>query len=83
MFCLQDDTSWKVRRAAAKVLAATVTSRPQELHATFDLIAKPLVRRFKEREETVRMEVRFQCRFDVTPPTGHATQPIGLHACRS
>ena len=57
----EGDVSWRVRRCAAKVLHALVLSR-----ATGDLleegtlhqrIAPALVRRFKERDENVRLEI--------------------------
>lgn len=56
-----DDTSWKVRKAAVKVIGAIVSVRQEVLNdSLFSVIAKELVSRFKEREESVRIEV-FNC----------------------
>ena len=52
-----DDASWKVRRAAAKVLSAIILSRPDKLPGLFPVVAPALIGRFKEREESVKMDV--------------------------
>lgn len=49
-----DDVSWKVRRASAKLLAALVASRSEDFSAR---LGQPLVARFSDREETVQVEV--------------------------
>ena len=52
-----DDVSWKVRRAAAKVLSAIIVSHPERL-AEFVLELSPvLITRFNEREENVKMDI--------------------------
>jgi cullin-associated NEDD8-dissociated protein 1 len=52
-----DDTSWKVRKAAVKVIAAVVQARPDLLGDTWGACGPQLVRRFKEREENVRLDI--------------------------
>lgn len=52
-----DDTSWKVRRGAVKVLQMPIQTRLELLSAFYKTIAPVLISRFSEREETVRLEV--------------------------
>ncbi|KAI1214570.1 TIP120-domain-containing protein [Annulohypoxylon truncatum] len=55
-----DDPSWKVRRCAAKALYTLVSMRSADLLEKGTLyrhIASPLVKRFDEREESVRLEI--------------------------
>ncbi|KAI2471965.1 TIP120-domain-containing protein [Annulohypoxylon bovei var. microspora] len=55
-----DDPSWKVRRCAAKALYTLISMRSADLlekGTLYQDIAAPLVRRFDEREESVRLEV--------------------------
>lgn len=56
-----DDSSWKIRRCAAKALYAIISTRSNgdllENGTLYDRIAPVLVSRFKEREENVRLEV--------------------------
>ncbi|KAJ3030650.1 UNVERIFIED_CONTAM: Cullin-associated NEDD8-dissociated protein 1 [Siphonaria sp. JEL0065] len=52
-----DDMSWKVRRASVKTLASIILTRTELVSSFFDNIAPSLVKRFKEREESVRVEI--------------------------
>lgn len=51
------DMSWKVRRAAAKVLTAAVHSYQDAIGELYRRAAEPLVARFREREENVLSDV--------------------------
>jgi len=52
-----DDVSWKVRRAAAKLLTAVIIAFPSVLPIVYKDVAPTLISRFNEREESVRVEV--------------------------
>ncbi|KAG0496791.1 hypothetical protein HPP92_001482 [Vanilla planifolia] len=52
-----EDISWKVRRAAAKCLAAIIVSRPEMLSKMYLEACPKLIERFREREENVKMDV--------------------------
>ena len=52
-----DDISWKVRRAAAKLLTAVIQSFPSALPEIYRDLAPVLISRFNEREESVRVEI--------------------------
>eukprot|EP00930_Biecheleria_cincta_P085975 TRINITY_DN75343_c0_g1_i1.p1 TRINITY_DN75343_c0_g1~~TRINITY_DN75343_c0_g1_i1.p1 ORF type:complete len:1277 (-),score=337.39 TRINITY_DN75343_c0_g1_i1:197-4027(-) len=52
-----DDNSWKVRRAALKVLEAMVKGLPDRLDEIYKKFAQPLISRFNEREESVKLDV--------------------------
>lgn len=52
-----DDFSWKVRRAAARLLATLFTHHMRTVEAQVPAVARVLVARFAEREESVRLEV--------------------------
>ncbi|XP_049718584.1 cullin-associated NEDD8-dissociated protein 2 isoform X3 [Elephas maximus indicus] len=52
-----DDMSWKVRRAAAKCMAALIGSRPDLLPDFHRTLAPALIHRFREREENVKADV--------------------------
>lgn len=46
-----------MRKAAVKVIAAVVQARPDLLSETWAVCGPQLVRRFKEREENVRLDI--------------------------
>ncbi|KAK8067388.1 cullin-associated nedd8-dissociated protein 2 protein [Apiospora hydei] len=55
-----DDASWKVRRCAAKALYTLISTRSSDLlgkGTLYSEVAAPLIKRFDEREESVRLEV--------------------------
>eukprot|EP01036_Dinobryon_divergens_P014869 gene14869-20109_t len=52
-----DDGSWKVRKAAVKVLSAIVNVRQEKLLELHGTLSHHLIDRFKEREENVRLDV--------------------------
>jgi hypothetical protein len=67
-----DDISWKVRRAAAKLLSAIIISYPDVLGVMYRDVAPVLISRFSEREESVRVEIlaTFRALVHVTGLTG-------------
>lgn len=56
-FSDDDDLSWKVRRASAKCLEAIITTRPDMVSDFYVTIAPTLVTRFREREESVKVDI--------------------------
>ncbi|RCH96938.1 Cullin-associated NEDD8-dissociated protein 1 [Rhizopus azygosporus] len=52
-----DDMSWKVRRSSSKLLCAIIETRLDMLQQMYELVAPVLISRFKEREDTVRIDV--------------------------
>eukprot|EP00124_Ichthyophonus_hoferi_P003647 Ihof_evm2s330 gene=Ihof_evmTU2s330 len=52
-----EDMSWKVRRASAKLLGAIGSTRPELLSSIYRLVVPRLINRFREREENVKVEV--------------------------
>ncbi|KAK4057022.1 hypothetical protein OIO90_001922 [Microbotryomycetes sp. JL221] len=53
-----DDTSWKVRRASAKLLSSCISTKSRDMLSSFYQNISPVViARFNEREETVRLEI--------------------------
>ncbi|KAG9293713.1 hypothetical protein G9A89_019050 [Geosiphon pyriformis] len=53
----EDDISWKVRRSSSKLLAAIIGTRHEILSQLYLQVAPALVQRFKEREESVRVDI--------------------------
>lgn len=68
-----EDVSWKVRRAAAKCLAALIVSRPEMLSNLYNEACPKLIDRFKEREENVKMDV-FNTFIELLRQTGNVTK---------
>ncbi|WRX27438.1 TATA-binding protein interacting (TIP20) - like 2 [Theobroma cacao] len=68
-----EDVSWKVRRAAAKCLAALIVSRPEMLCKLYEEACPKLIDRFKEREENVKMDV-FNTFIELLRQTGNVTK---------
>ncbi|XWS18034.1 hypothetical protein CRYUN_Cryun32bG0007600 [Craigia yunnanensis] len=68
-----EDVSWKVRRAAAKCLAALIVSRSEMLFKLFEEACPKLIDRFKEREENVKMDV-FNTFIELLRQTGNVTK---------
>jgi cullin-associated NEDD8-dissociated protein 1 len=56
-FSDDDDSSWKVRRAAVKCIHAAVSSNLRPIDKLYSDFAHLLVSRFKEREESVKLDV--------------------------
>ena len=52
-----DDASYKVRRAAAKCLVAIFSNYPDLLPTLYPSAFPALVARFREREESVKMDI--------------------------
>ncbi|KAL5534786.1 hypothetical protein ACEPAG_1250 [Sanghuangporus baumii] len=52
-----EDTSYKIRRSATKLLAALIETRPEMLTSLYKDVSPVLIQRFGDREETVRLEV--------------------------
>lgn len=52
-----EDDSWKIRRSAAKLLQSIFGTRMEMLLNFYDNAAGVLISKFKEREESVRVEV--------------------------
>lgn len=52
-----EDTSYKIRRSATKVLASVIGTRPELLGTLYKSVSPVLISRFGDREESVRLEV--------------------------
>lgn len=82
-YSADDDMSWKVRRASAKCLSAIILTRPEMLKRFYEQIAPILISRFREREETVKIDVFStfvdllrQTKLVVTKSTGLKESPL-------
>lgn len=74
-----EDGSWKVRRCAAKVLYTLISTRSDLLDdgTLYNKVAPPLVSRFKEREENVRLEI-LGTLSNLVRKSGDGPIPLGL-----
>ncbi|KAF5731795.1 cullin-associated NEDD8-dissociated protein 1 [Tripterygium wilfordii] len=70
-----EDVSWKVRRAAAKCLAALIVSRPEMLGKLYEEACPKLIERFREREENVKMDV-FNTFIELVRQTGNISKSL-------
>ncbi|KAK9803499.1 hypothetical protein WJX73_009717 [Symbiochloris irregularis] len=70
-----EDASWKVRRAAAKLVAGVIVSQPELLPTIYPQASQALVARFREREENVKADI-FSAFVDLV-------HMVGSHAGRS
>ncbi|KAI5120871.1 hypothetical protein M0805_008243 [Coniferiporia weirii] len=52
-----EDTSYKIRRSATKLLGALIETRPEMLTSLYKDVSPVLIQRFGDREGTVRLEV--------------------------
>ena len=52
-----DDSCWKVRKAAVRVLSAVILARPELSVSLLTNCSNELISRFKEREESVRLDI--------------------------
>lgn len=52
-----EDTSYKIRRSATKVLSAVIGTRPELLSKVYQTVSPVLISRFGDREESVKVEV--------------------------
>jgi cullin-associated NEDD8-dissociated protein 1 len=52
-----DDSSWKVRRAAAKCMVAILGNYLDALNSLYPIASRALLARFREREENVKADV--------------------------
>jgi cullin-associated NEDD8-dissociated protein 1 len=68
-----EDGSWKVRRAGAKLAAALVSQYPDVLLNIYRQLAPALVSKFKEREEAVRPDI-YQSYNDLIRAVGAAAR---------
>jgi len=52
-----EDVSWKVRKAASKTLGEVISTHSEILPSLCSSVAPVLISRFKEREETVKLDI--------------------------
>jgi hypothetical protein len=52
-----EDMSWKCRKAASRLLATVISTRPEAIKELLKNVGPVLVSRFNEREESVRLDV--------------------------
>jgi cullin-associated NEDD8-dissociated protein 1 len=52
-----EDMSWKCRKAASRLLATCIATRPESVKSLVRGVGSVLVDRFSEREESVRLDI--------------------------
>ncbi|KAF8525252.1 armadillo-type protein [Hysterangium stoloniferum] len=52
-----EDTSYKIRRSATKLLSSVIGTRPELLIALYKSVSPVLISRFNDREESVKLEI--------------------------
>jgi cullin-associated NEDD8-dissociated protein 1 len=74
-----DDLSWKIRKASARLLQAVISTRPDTVRAQGAQITQVLISRLNEREETVSLEIvsifATLVQLETTPSTLRAGSP--------
>lgn len=70
-----DDSSWKVRRSAVKIIDAVIKTRPEFAKKIVDNYALRIVERFKERIDDVKVDLidAFRSLLSTSVESGPAT----------
>eukprot|EP01125_Pyxidicula_operculata_P000246 TRINITY_DN10328_c0_g1_i1.p1 TRINITY_DN10328_c0_g1~~TRINITY_DN10328_c0_g1_i1.p1 ORF type:complete len:1207 (+),score=380.40 TRINITY_DN10328_c0_g1_i1:38-3658(+) len=71
-----DDMSWKVRKAATRCINSIIKTRPERLNHVYETILPVLVKRFKEREENVKLDV-FNAFVEILKSTSNVVHESG------
>ncbi|POW18897.1 hypothetical protein PSHT_05358 [Puccinia striiformis] len=74
-----DDMSWKIRRAATKLLSTLIATRFELLQELYQSVSPVLISRFEDREESVKLERKRPTMLDDQKANG----PLGLLRAQS